>query len=285
MRIILALGLAMAVAAAPLEFEVASVRPAGPLTPGQLGVGMHLDGAQLRCTYFSLTDLMDAAFKVRNYQILGPEWLKSDRFDISAKLPEGATREQIPEMLQNLLVDRFKIKMHRETKPLPVYGLIVAKGGLKIKEVPPDPNAPPASDKAPIGMEVQGGRQGVSIKLPQGATFSIGQNRLEAKNLSLKYFADVLSRFMDRPVVDMTGTKGNFDLTLELAPEDFRAMTIRSAIAAGVQLPPEAMRLLDNASDSSLYSALQSLGLKLEPRKAPIEAVVIDSIDKTPTAN
>jgi uncharacterized protein (TIGR03435 family) len=78
---------------------------------------------------------------------------------------------------------------------------------------------------------------------------------------------------------------GTYDLTLALSPEDFRAMQIRSAISAGVQLPPQVMQLADSASGDSLHSALAALGLKLEPRKAPVNFYVIDAADKTPSEN
>jgi uncharacterized protein (TIGR03435 family) len=97
--------------------------------------------------------------------------------------------------------------------------------------------------------------------------------------------ADSLARFVDRPTVDMTNLKGNYDFTLKFTPEDFRAIMIRSAIAAGVQLPAEAMRALEGVSGDSLFTALQTLGLKLEPRKAPLEVLVIDHTEKAPSEN
>ena len=97
--------------------------------------------------------------------------------------------------------------------------------------------------------------------------------------------ADTLTRFVDRPVVDATELKGTYDFTLEFSPEDFRAMMIRSAITAGVVLPPGVERLADGASGDSLFTAIQTLGLKLESRKAPLDALVIDQIQKAPTEN
>jgi uncharacterized protein (TIGR03435 family) len=271
-------------APASLEFEVASIRPSGPIIPGQLGVGLHIDGAQVRCSYFALSDYLGIAYKLKNYQITGPDWIKSERFDINAKMPEGATREQVSEMMRTLLESRFQLKMHRETKPFPVYALVAAKGGLKIKELPPDA-ADSEADKAGSDVKAAGSKDGVSVSLGKGSSFSIGNNKVVAKKLTMTALADLLSRFEDRPVVDMTELKGNYDITIEVTPEDFRAMTIRSAIAAGVQLPPEALRLLDAASDSSLHTALQDLGLKLDTRKAPIEMLVIDHAEKSPTEN
>ena len=96
---------------------------------------------------------------------------------------------------------------------------------------------------------------------------------------------NALSAFMNRPVVDMTNLKGKYDFVLEFSPEDFRAMGIRAAIAAGVAPPPQAIQLAEAASGDSLSIALEKLGLKLESHKAPIEALVIDHCEKAPTEN
>jgi uncharacterized protein (TIGR03435 family) len=269
---------------AKLEFEVASIRPSGPLVPGELSIGLHIDGAQIRGRYFSLKDYLGMAYKLKNYQITGPDWVASDRFDITAKLPEGAKADQVPEMLQSLLASRFEIKMHRETKPFPVYGLLVAKGGLKLEALKMDADGGGDSGKS-VDVTASGARGGVSINLGKGSSFSMANNKVEVKKLTMVSFADLLARFEDRPVVDMTDVKGSYDFTLEFTPEDFRTMMIRSAIAAGVTLPPEALHLLDGASDSGLQTALQTVGLKLEPRKAPIEVLIVDKADKSPIEN
>jgi uncharacterized protein (TIGR03435 family) len=97
--------------------------------------------------------------------------------------------------------------------------------------------------------------------------------------------ADMLTRFLDRPVIDMTNLKGAYDFTLELTPEDRMGMMIRSAVAAGMVLPPQALALLDGASNDSLSNAMKKVGLTLEPRKTPLEVVVIDQMQRTPTEN
>jgi uncharacterized protein (TIGR03435 family) len=97
-------------------------------------------------------------------------------------------------------------------------------------------------------------------------------------------FVDVLGRFVDRPVVDDTKLAGRYDLDVELTENDYNAMLIRSAISAGVQLPPQALRYLDTA-DGSLGFALKPIGLKLDSKKAPVEILVVDSILKRPTEN
>jgi uncharacterized protein (TIGR03435 family) len=273
-------------ATAPLEFEVASVKPADPIADS-VNIGVHVDGAQVHIADFSLADYIRIAYRLKNYQVTGPDTL-SERFNVDAKLPEGASREQVADMLQTLLANRFEMKMHRETKEFPVYSLAVVTGGLKLKEVPPDKDdADPAGATRGGGTDVQvtGGRGGVNINYGHGSFFTFADNKLEAKKLTMTMFADLLARFVDRPVVDRTEMKGNYDIKIDLTQEDYMAMMIRSAIAAGVTLPPQALQLLNGASDESLHSALRNFGLKLEPTKAPLEVLVVDHISKTPVAN
>ena len=264
------------------EFEVASIKPsaeAPPPTTGQVHVGIQIDGAQVHCTYLSVKDYIRIAYQVKEYQITGPDWLASERFDIHAKLPAGG-RGQFREMLQNLLADRFQVKMHRDSKEFAVYAVVAAKGGLKMKESPLDPET-----QAGVNVTAEGGARGTTVNFGRGAYFSLADNRLEARKLTMAQLADTLGRFIERPVVDMTGLEGTYDLTLEFTPEEYRVLLIRTALSAGVNLPPEVVRLLEGASDESLFKGLQALGLKLESRKAPLEVLVIDSASKTPTAN
>ena len=94
------------------EFEVASIRPSAPPT-ADVKVGVTIDGAQVKFTYLALKDLIQSAYTLKNYQVVAPDFVASDRFDIAAKLPAGATRDQVPAMLQSLLEDRFKMKFHQ----------------------------------------------------------------------------------------------------------------------------------------------------------------------------
>ena len=121
------------------EFEVASIKPSAPGGQGQATAGLHIDGAMARYTALSLKLYLGMAYDLKNYQISAPDWMASVRWDITAKLPDGSDLKQIPAMLQALLRDRFQMKMHRETKELPVYALIAGKGGLNLKESPADP--------------------------------------------------------------------------------------------------------------------------------------------------
>jgi uncharacterized protein (TIGR03435 family) len=269
------------------EFEVASIRPAAPLVAGsQVNVGVHVDGALVNCVALSLRDYIVAAYQVKFYQIQGPEWMAGDRFDISGKLPAGATRSQVPEMLQSLIADRFEMKMHRETKDLPVYTLTVGKGGSKMKESALDEETGEGpGGRGAVNVGASGGRAGVALSFGRGSSFVFADNKIVATKLTMVSFVDTLGRFLDRPVVDATGLTGNYDFELPFTPEDYRAMQIRSAIAAGVVLPPEALRLLEGGNGDSLFSAIQAIGLKLEARKAPLEVLVVDSVRKTPTDN
>jgi uncharacterized protein (TIGR03435 family) len=208
------------------------------------------------------------------------------RFDISAKIPEGTGREQVPEMLQALLAERLGLKFHRDTKEFPVYALVMGKGTLKIKESAPDPDGGGGdASKTPIDVTATGERSGATISLGPGSYFTFNDGRFEGRKLTMVSFADLLARFMDRPVVDMTELKGHYDFQFNVTPEDFRSMMIRAAIAGGVSLPPEARRLLADASDESLHAGIQGLGLKLDARKAPLEVLVVDHAEKTPSEN
>jgi len=268
------------------EFEVASIKPsvAAP-AGGQVHVGVQIDGAQVHCTYLSLKDYLRIAYQVKDFQVTGPDWMASERFDIHAKLPTGG-RGQFRDMLQTLLEGRFQIKMHRASKEFPVYAVVVGKGGLKLKESPLDPELEGAEGgRGAVNVTATGGRGGTTVNYGRGAYFTLADNKIEARKLSMEALADSIGRFVERPVVDMTELKGNYDLNLEFTPEEYRVLLIRMALSAGVNLPAEAMKLLEGASDESLFKGLQQLGLKLESRKSPLEVIVIDSATKTPIEN
>ena len=135
-----------------------------------------------------------------------------------------------------------------------------------------------------VNVTAQGGPNCVHGDLGGGAYFGFSNNKFEAKKLPMDRFAQSVSVFTDRPVVDMTGLKGRYDFELDVSEEDYRSMLIRSAVNNGVNLPPQALQFAGN-SNASLFAAVQQLGLKLEPRKAPLDVLVVDSAEKTPTAN
>src|SRR5579872_2578630 len=129
-----AFGLYCQTAAVP-EFVVASVKAAPPPTSmGFLRVGMKDGPGTVNYDNVSLLDVLTRAYGVKDHQIVGPDWLRSERYNIVAKMPPDSTKDQIPAMLQTLVADRFKMAIHRETKVLPVYALVAAKSGPKLHE-------------------------------------------------------------------------------------------------------------------------------------------------------
>jgi len=267
------------------EFEVATIRPSAEQPAGTGSAGVRIDGAQVRFVGLSLKDYIGSAYRVKLYQISGPDWIGSERFDVAATLPAGSQTSQISEMLQHLLAERFQVKFHREKKDFPVYVLEVAKDGLKMQESAPDPNAAKEDARAPETFTGTGSSQGISVNLGRGSSYTFSNNKFVAKGLTMEYLVGSLERFLDRPIVDMTNLRGRYDFVLNLTEEDYRTMLIQSAVAAGVVLPPQALRLLDGASPVSLFDAMQKVGLKLDARKAPLDLLVIDEARKTPTDN
>ena len=167
--ILLAFGAAAAFAqdAPRPEFEVATIRPSNQTLQEGVTAGVRIDGAQMRAAVLTMKDYLGMAYRVKVYQISGPDWISTDRFDISATLPAGVPTTQIPEMMQRLLEDRFQIKMHRDKKDFPVYVLEVAKGGLKMQESAPDPDPANADAKAPLNITGSGSAQGISVNQDQ----------------------------------------------------------------------------------------------------------------------
>lgn len=266
------------------QFEVASIRPfvAGQ---GPAAVGLHMDHAQLRAVGLSLKDYLSTAYGIKALLISGPHWTETDRFDITATLPAGGTPAEVPEMLRALLADRFQVKLHKDKKEFPVYALVPGKGPLKLKETPPDPNAEKDEAKGTFNNGTVAFVDGVTISYKDGSSFYFGHNRVEAKKLNMTQFTRDMERFSDRQIVDMTGLTGQYDFAFAVSAEDYQAMMLRSLVWLNQQLPAEAQQFLDSRSPSALGDAIQQVGLKLEPRKAPLDVLVIDGALKTPTAN
>ncbi len=281
-RIFVALLPWLAAAQPKAEFEVASIRPSASSNTDRVNVGLRIDGAQLHCNYFSLRDYIALAYDVRDYQVSGPDWLTAQRFDVSATLPSGSKRDQVPGMFVALLAERFRMQAHRESKEFPVYALVLGKGPLKMKE---SEGAAGAASNGNTNVAASGGQSGVSVNLGNGSSLSFANNKFEATRVSMPSFVEGLRRFLDRPVIDQTGLTKAYDFTLSFTPEDYNAMMIRSALSAGVVLPPQALKALEYGSLDSLFSAIESLGLKLDRRRAPLDVIVVDHMEKEPTEN
>jgi uncharacterized protein (TIGR03435 family) len=226
------------------EFEVVSVKP-NKSTPDDSSV--TTDRGRLAATNVSLRGLIWRAYGVQDYQVEGPDWINSERFDISATLPEALPKGEtfaaaFEVMMQKMLADRFKLIAHREQKVRPVYGLMVAKSGIKFKEAP-------AADCGSHSRNNSG-------------THFVGTC------VSMEAFAAFLAKRgrdlpVDLPVLDMTGLQGFYNLKLDWIRE-----------------------IADSPSGVILPIALEEqLGLKLETRRAPIEILVVDSVLRTPSEN
>ena len=253
-------------------FEVASIKQAPPPTDGRLMIRMGSDAGRLDYNNVSMKDLIRVAFKVRNDQISGPDWLSSERYIIAAKFPSGATKDDVPAMLQTLLADRFKLAYHKDSKVIPIYALVQAKGGSKLQ---------PAD--TPGGMRMMMGPKG---------------RHLTGK-VTVAQLADALSNMTDRPVMDMTELKGAFDIDLEFTsenvPEGMRMAGPPPGAGPGPDAGPgagpggpsgEARAHDDSADAPTLFTAVQEkLGLKLDARKAPVDLYVIDHAERVPTDN
>jgi uncharacterized protein (TIGR03435 family) len=183
-------------------------------------------------------------------------------------------------MIQSLLQDRFKLKAHLESRESPVYALEIARTGLKMTRLPDD-----APADAPFTVTSSGGPDGVSVDLGQGASLVFNNKQFQAKKVTMQILAETLGRFVDRPILDLTKLDGRYDVTFARAQEDFMPMLIRSAVNAGMTLPPQAMAQLDQPSMGSVESGLKALGLVIEARRAPLDVLVVDSMDRIPTEN
>jgi uncharacterized protein (TIGR03435 family) len=253
-----------------------------------------------------LKNVLINAYDVNEYQISGPNWLDGERFDIVAKIPQGATKEQFRLMLRNLLAERFKLALHHETKDLPMYALVVGKGGPKLKEAveedaaapqgaaePPPP--PPGRDEGPVRLKTDAdgmpqlpsamGRNGVIMMTMYGSGGL--RTRMVCKGQPVSALLATLSSQLGRPVVDATGLKAKYDITLDYAPDGLHGTTI-------IMPPPHdgapgggaPMASAPDMGGPTIFTALQEqLGLKLEQRKGPVDLLVIDRLEKVPTEN
>ncbi len=219
------------------------------------------------------------AYRIKRYQISGPNWLGSERFDVVAKLPDGTNQRNVPEMLQSMLQDRFGMKAHREKREFSVYNLVLSKRVPDLKEEP----APEQElTSFPTGKIKSGGS---FIDWGGDSTFTFSDNTLEVKKLPLDAFSEWLSNFLDKPVINTTGLTGYYGFRLGLTAQDFQTMWIWAVIAGGVVVPPQAVRNGDALTLDSLSSAMKGIGLKLERGKGPVDVLVIDTILKKPTDN
>jgi uncharacterized protein (TIGR03435 family) len=233
-------------------FEVASVKPSTPRFPGRA----FLPGGRFTATNLPLRALIQVAYDVPPILISGgPKWVDSESYDIDAKADDPATKsDQLRQMLQVLLADRFQLILRRETKELPVYALVVSKGGPKLKKAE-ERECPDV-----FGME--------ALASNTICHFLIGGpgTGLTGNTVNMRDLADALTVRLRQPVLDMTGIEGSFDIkTTGWNP---------GLSAPGTE--PSA-----DPNGASLFAVLQEqLGLRLDSRKAPVGTLVIERAER-----
>ncbi len=252
------------------KYDVASIKP-GSSDPGPSFLRFNPDGTSIH--NMPLQFLLRAAFGVENDRLVGaPSWVASNRYDIEAKVaPEDAPKldklkaEDRRAMLIPLLVERFNLKYHHDTRELPMYALVVAKGGPKLKASTPkaadEPPGSPFAGTPPKGIDARG-------------RMMMSPGRIESQDTTLDMLAHLLAPQLGRTVVDKTGLTGRYDYTLQWTPDNAPPpmMGAKDGSAAAV---PEA-----DTSGASLFTAIQEqLGLKLEADKGKVDVIVIDHID------
>jgi uncharacterized protein (TIGR03435 family) len=250
------------------QFEVASVKPAAP---DQRGTFIrNMPGGRVSVTNMTLKELIQIAWRIQPFQVSGgPSWMDSARWDITAKPETTPKPDELPLMIQALLADRFQLTVHRETKELPVYALVVRKEGklgpglTEAKEgacTAPDmtkPLPPPEPGKMPM--------------LNCGGMM-MNPRQVRATAAPLSNLAPALSRILGRTVIDKTGLTGKYDIVLQWTPDESQV------IRQGPDAPPAPP---SDSAPPSIFTALQEqLGLKLESQKGPVEIFIIDRVEK-----
>jgi uncharacterized protein (TIGR03435 family) len=286
-------------AGATKSFEVASIKPvATDNASGMVRIAMGIQpGGRYVASGVTASLLIQQAFDIKEYQISGgPSWITTDRFDIVAKAETpNLDRETLRLCLQSLLAERFNLKIHRESKELPIYNLVVGKTGHKLKlseTQPPPPNEtqkPDPSKDAKVGVGSTGGggvaAGGVAAEgaasAPKGSQMRMGRGQVSAQMVPVSGIAALLAQQLGRPVIDKTDIKGSYDFSLQWTPDE----TQRGMGFGGVEKPVPESPLPSDPTGPSLFTAIQDqLGLRLEAAKGPVDIVVIDRIEK-PSGN
>jgi len=272
MRKVAAVLVAILGTAAAQQFEVASIKPSPP-SPGTARMRVGSSGGPgtndpglFTCERCSVLGLIRQSFEIEDYRISGPDWMQATRFNISAKIPEGSTKEQFRAMLRNLLDDRFKLQFHYDKKEVQAYALVVAKNGPKMKESagPLDPDERPGR-LTERKMDAEGFPILPPGRVPMMMVMSDGHSTERHAEETMAQLAENLASHVNHPVTDATGLKGKYDFTLNWVGDGVEATN-------------------DNGPD--IFRALQEqLGLKLESKKAIVDVMIVDRIEKTPTEN
>lgn len=255
--------LAQGTAGAP-SFDVASVKVSEfNDMRGEAGrkANLRAEPGSLSIRNLTFKSCVSWAYHVKDYQVAGPGWIDSERYDIGAKAAGPVQEDGLRKMLQSLLADRFKLACHRETRELPVYVITVAKEGLKMKPS----EGPGESSFQPVK--------------------GVGKLAIAASHTTVAQFADLLGGPLRTPVLEETGLTGGYDFTVDLS---------RYIDLAAVQGPGgpgrESNGVTSPIDASTIENAVvmamrEQLGLKLESKKRPIDMIVVDRAEKVPTDN
>lgn len=274
--------------AAPAQFEVATIKPNPacstelihpPVTVsgGRLNIGCTTLAELIRVSYAVYADGVTVNLHARKADVsAGPAWVRSDYYAIQAKA-EGATPpfQMLGPMTRALIEDRFKLRVHRTEKVIPVYLLSVAKGGPKLQRsiggecTAAQSNAPPDA------------RSTIPAKIPRcGERYGFG--RIEVRGMSMNLFAPLLGMRMDHDVIDMTGLEGQFDFRLEFSPDSSTpGFNPRGSGPGPTPTAPDIPALPTQPTGPSIFTALEEqLGLKLQQGKGTAEVLVIDQVER-----
>lgn len=259
------------------KYEVATIKPSSGGSEGRMMMMFSPDGVST--SGVPLQMVVREAFRVEDDRIVGaPAWVKTNRYDIQAKVaPEDAPKleklkiDQRRSMFLPLLEERFNLKYHHETRELPGYALIVAKGGPKMKpsEVQEDAKPSAAADSRPGDPPGTASGQKHSLRM-------MGPGHVEAQEANMQVLAQILSHQLGRTVVDKTGLSGNYDYTLNWTPDNEPPQMPGGGPEGG---PPRNDGGNNEAGPSLLTALQEQLGLKLQSEKGEVDVIVIDHID------
>lgn len=252
-------------------FDVSSVKRAGPSTVRHRisgGPGTASPG-QLTCQAVTLKQLVCRAYNIQQYQFAGPAWMNNDEFDIVAKIPAGATKTDLNLMIRDLLATRFGLVSHTESRQMAVFEMVEAKGGVRLRS-PAAPAHEEVGDEGAARPQFTRDEKGdpeLKAGVPMMMSFrGNGGMRISARMQPILNLFSMLYFQLDRPVIDRIGLPGLYDFNLDYSPENSRNPELYTA-------PP-------------LLTAIEKqLGLKLIPKTAPVDVLVIDQVNRVPTEN
>jgi len=276
-----------------MAFDVASVKPDNAAQSAQtvssnvaLGPGDYYSptGGRFSATNLPLLTYLAFAYKATGNQLQilraqAPKWVLSDQFDIEARAGSNPTKDQMRLMMQALLVDRFKLAVHIETRQLPMFGLALAKPGKLGPQLQAHPENTPCSTAPELSGAPGSGAASPTVAggfpTPCGGIQPMtasnpGRIRFGARNVGVALLATTLTGIgsLDRPVLDQTGLNGTYDLVIEWTPQ------LNGPLPPGVDFQP------DPTGPTFLEALKEQIGLKLESQTGPVDVIVVDHVEQ-----